>query len=311
MTALGDMILLRPLWLVGLVLVTLLTVVVLRHRRSLAGWRDLIEPRLLEFLETRGQVLVPRGGGIGVLFASIAVFAALGLSGPAARKSSAPSFRNLEVVFLLVDLSQSMTRGGNLEDAKAAAALVLAEAGTRPVALALYAGESYLVSPPTSDPAMLETMISVLDDHTLPDSGTRPDRALILARQTIAEAEARQADLIIVSDGGGIGPEADHAARVLREEGVRVSAVYVAPSETPYGMPAPNRDAMARLAEAGGGLLTDATDTATLTKLLRDARSRPTADSEIVALLFDDFGRWFLWPALVPALLLFRRRTKA
>lgn len=311
MNAAGEMILLRPLWLAGVVLAAGLAALVLRHRRSLGGWAGIIEPHLLRFLAARGQVQMPRGGGTAALFAAVAGLAALALSGPATRNDGAPGFRNHAVIFLLIDLSHSVTEGGNLEDVQAAAALVLAGAGTRPVALALYAGEAYLVSPPTSDPASLETVVSVLGAGTLPDGGSRPDRGLDLARRVIGAAEARQVDLIVVSDGGGFGPDADHTTRVLREEGVRVSAIYVAPADTPYGMPAPDREALARLAAAGGGIVTDATDTASLAALLDDTRDHATGDAEVAALLFKDHGRWFLWPALVPALLLFRRRVRA
>lgn len=311
MNVFADMVLLRPLWLTGLLFAAGLAVLVLRHRRSLGGWSDVIEPRLLEYLIDRGLLQIPRGGSTALLFVAIAVLVALGLSGPATRNEGAPTFRNHEVVFLLMDMSQSMTEGGGLDDAKAAAALVLAGAGTRPVALTLFAGEAYLVSPPTSDPSALETIVSVLGSDSLPDRGSRPDRALTLARRVIAEADAQSADLILLSDGGGIGPEAEHAARILRKEGVRISAVYVAPSKSPYGMPAPDRDAMARLADVGGGLLSDATDTTAISELLTEARGRLVADAEITALLFEDHGRWFLWPALVLSLLLFRRKVVA
>ncbi len=311
MTALGDIILLRPVWLVGAPAVAGFAILVLLHRRSLAGWRNIVEPHLLEFLAARGHVQAPRGTGTVSYLAAIAALAALGLAGPATRNHGAPTFRNHEIVFLLIDLSRSMTEGGNLDDAKASASLILAGAGTRPVALALFAGDAYLVSPPTSDPSALETIVSVLGPDTLPVAGSRPDRALTLARRVLIEADARAADIIVLSDGGGLGPEAEHAARALREDGVRVSAVYVSPSGEVYGMPAPDRQSMARIAEAGGGVLIDGTDTAALSDFLLERPGRLGADAEIAALLFEDHGRWFLWPALIPALLLFRRRVAA
>lgn len=311
MIALGDLVLLRPVWLAGLGLTAALVGLVLRHRRSLAGWADVVEPRLLAFLASRGQVRAPRGAGRAALLAAVAGLCALALAGPATRSQGTPGFRNHEVIFLLLDLSRSMTRGGSLDDAQAVAALVLAEAGTRPVALALYAGESYLVSPPTSDPRTLETTIAVLSAETLPDGGSRPDRALTLARRVLAEADAQRADLILVSDGGGLGPDAEHAARVLKAEGVRVSAVFVAPRTAPIEMPAPSRAAMARLAEAGGGALIEADETGELARLVADTRGHLTDDPELAPLLFDDLGRWLLWPALALALFLFRRRRPA
>lgn len=308
MIAFGDFVLARPFWLLGLPAAALLTALALRHRHGLSGWAQVVAPQFLAFLKARGHVLAPRGTASPLLLAAVAVLAALALCGPTTRTKDAPGFRNLAVVFLVLDLSRSMTRGGGLDDLKAAAAGVLTDAGTRPVALALFAGESYLVSPPTSDPATLETAIAVLGEDTLPDRGSRPERALQAARQVLADADARQADLILLSDGGGLGPEADHAARVLAAEGTRVSAVYVAPEAAPYGLPVPDRAALERLARAGGGRLGEAGDSASLTRLVSGS-GRLAPDSATAALLFHDHGRWLLWPALLPALLLFRRRS--
>ena len=310
MIAAGDLFLVRPLWLIALPLVLAGVVLLLRHRRGLSGWGEVIAPDFLRFLASRGHVLPPRGQDTAVILGALAGLIALALTGPATRNDAAPSFRHLDVVYLMIDLSDSVTQGGSLDDAKAAAAQVLSEVGTRPVALALFAGESYLVSPPTSDPATLETALAVLAADTLPDRGSRPDRALTEARQVLSEAGARQADVILISDGGGLGPEALHAARVLAAEGTRVSAAFVDPADPPHAMPVANRDAMAKLAEAGGGRLADADDTASVSRLL-DAGGLLAADATTAALLLKDFGRWLLWLALIPALLLFRRRQTA
>lgn len=310
MITLGEVVLLRPIWLIGLPVALGIVATLLHHRRALSGWGGVIAPEFLRFLESRGHVLPPRGQGTPVYLGAVAGLVALALSGPATRDESAPSFRNLDVVYLLIDLSDSMTQGGSLDDAKAAAALILSDAAARPVALALFAGESYLVSPPTSDPGSLETAIAVLSGDTLPDRGSRPDRALADARQVLNDADARRADLILISDGGGLGPEALHAARVLAAEGTRVSAVFVDPDAPPYGMPVSNRAAMSQVVEAGGGRLADAEDTAAISHILRGS-GMLTPDTTTAALLLREHGRWFIWPALIPALLLFRRRRVA
>ncbi|SFR12334.1 vWA domain-containing protein [Poseidonocella sedimentorum] len=309
MTGLEGLVLLRPEWLAALPLVALLAWLAMRGRRALSGWGAVIAPEFLRFLEGRGQVLRPRGLGIALPFAAVAGLAALALTGPATRQHDAPALRNLDVVFLLVDLSRSMTEGGSLDDVKAAAAQLLGEVGTRPVALGLYGSEAYLVSPPTSDPALLAPTLAVLDGETLPGAGSRTDRALALAQEVLGAANAQAGDVIVLTDGAGLGPEATHLARALDAGGTRVSAVYIAPRAAPYGMPGPDRAALLALTEAGGGRLADAEDSAALSRLIRGG-GRPAASGAAASLLFADHGRWLLWPALLPALMLFRRRAR-
>lgn len=310
MIELGDLVFTRPLWFIGLLVTAGLAALALRYRRTLAGWADVIEPRFMAFLRARGQIVAPVGHGGVLVIASVAMLIALALAGPSTRNERTSGFRNRDILFLLIDLSPSVTRGGALDDAKAAAVQLLAEARTRPVALALFSGEAYLVVPPTSDPAPLESTIAVLAEDTLPDHGSRPDRALELARHVLSGADARHADVIVLSDGGGAGPEADHAATVLDSEGVRVSAVYVGPAATPYGMPAPDRASLADLVAAGGGVMADARNSSDIAKLALGG-DRLVLDAEERAILFVDHGRLLLWPALILALTLFRRRKAA
>ncbi|MCS5602312.1 MAG: VWA domain-containing protein, partial [Paracoccus sp.] len=103
---------------------------------------------------------------------------------------------------LAVDLSPSVAQGGALSQAKfAAAGLAQALAG-RPVGLVLYGGEGFTASAPTLDIASLRTQIGVLDSETMPGQGTRAAAALALAGQMLEGLQ--RADLILISDGGGI-----------------------------------------------------------------------------------------------------------
>ena len=307
--AFADPTLLRPLWLMALPPIALAAWWAWWRRRGIPYWSSVLDPRLVPALERLGHIVKSRGGGNAVGLGSIATIVALSLSGPATRNQGAPSFRNLDVVFLLVDLSDSVTRGGGIDDVRAAAARVLSDANGRPVALAVFAGEAYLVSGPTDDPAALETTVAVMDAGTMPDRGSRPDRALDLVRTRLTESSALGGDAILISDGGGVGPEALHEAELLGKTGFPVSALFVEPGSRPYGMPPPNRDALEALVRAVGGALADARHPdAVMTRLQRRIGAE-VRDPRLATILFADHGRLILVLALFPAVLLFRRRA--
>lgn len=310
MTELQDFELLRPLWLIACPLALLAGGLVAFTSSGLARWNRVIDPELLSALRRLGHVTEARRDGAPWLIALTAALVASGLAGPATRNPDAPVLRNLDAVMILMDLSPSVTEGGGLDDAQAAVSRLIDRHGTRPLALGVYAAESFLVSVPTEDPAALQTVIAVADAETMPVGGSRPDRALDLARQTLADTAAARPDIILVSDGGGTGPEAEDRARQMAAAGMRVSAVFVPPDARPYGMPPGDRAGLAAVAAAGGGVTVDAGNLVGLEAILADRQGTANLDSTQRNLHFTDHGRWLLGLALVPLALLFRRRRE-
>lgn len=309
MIDLGGLILLRPLWLAVLPAVVGLAWLAMRRADGLSRWRRIIDPAFLPVLRQLGHVTEARRNTRPWLLGAAAALLALGLSGPATRNPDAPLFRNLDAVMILVDLSPSVARGGGLSHAQAAASRLLDRHGTRPVALALYAGESFLVSVPTEAPEALQSAIAVLAEDTMPVTGSRPDRALAMAERTLADAAAERPDVVLISDGGGLDPVAMDVARRMAGGGIRISGVYVPPGDAPYGLPPPDRAALAALAETGGGVLVDAGDTVRLEDVLSTRRAATATDTARRSLLFQDHGRIPVTLAVLVMLPLFRRRV--
>jgi Ca-activated chloride channel homolog len=302
--------LLRPLWLLALPLVAGLTVLAARRADRGGRWAALIDSDLMVALRRLGHIGDADRDVRPWLTGAAALLMVLGLAGPATRDPSAPTFRNLDVLMILLDLSPSMTEGGSLDDAKAAVARLIDSHGTRPVALSLFAGESFLVSVPTTEPETLLSAVAVIGPDTMPVAGSRPDRALAEAQKTLAEAAAERPDVILVSDGGAVGPKALSTARDLRATGARVSAVYVAPAALPYGAPPASREALVALATQGQGVLVDAGDLGPLTAQLADRHGSTGAEEIGGALLFTDHGPWLMALALLALLPLYRRRRE-
>lgn len=306
MTALWGYDLLRPLWLLAVPVVALLGVVFARRGQALGAWESAVDAPLLAALDRLGKV--SHGAGRTRWLAPLlAALIALALTGPAKQRRDGVAFRNLDGVVIAIDLSRSMVEGGRFDNAMTTARLVAQSVGSRQVALVVYGGDAYLASAFTSDAAALGQTIAFLDKDTIPDDGSRPERALALAGRMIADAEILLGDIVLVTDGGGIGPGARAEAVALQEAGVPLSTIHV-PSRA-AGAPLSKRSAVDALATAGGGARGDLLDPFPVTRTLEQGFQRRLSAMDDAVYRQRDYGRFLLLLAVFPALALFRRRA--
>lgn len=289
--------LLRPEWLLALPLIALLAGWLMRRAGRLGAWEQAARPELLRALQALGQV--QQGGrplGLLLAMASAALLASA-LAGPATERRAATSFRNLDGVIFVLDVSSSMI--GTEVDSDwprvlAAARMALSRLGSRPAALVLFGGDAYVGADLSRDLRQLGQTLTLLDGDTMPDPGSRPERGLALAAQMLDSAQIIGGDVLLISDGGGMTPATLALAETITRHGARLSTLG---------------DARLRpLAQVGGGRHFTLDQPEALAAFLSDdARTRLEADA--YPLLFkDDLGRWLLALALLPLLLLFRRR---
>ncbi len=289
------MILLRPLWLLALPAIALLALAIWRRGPDAGGWQGVLPAPMRAGLAALGQ-LDAGGWWLRCLPLLAAAVLGLGLAGPAVRRADAPVFAQSDAVILAIDMSPSIAQGQALQNAQAAAAGLLARLAGRPVGLILYAGEAYAVAAPTDDPATLETQIAVLDRDTMPDQGSRPAAAMALAAQMLAGL--KRADLVLISDGGGMDQAALAEAARLRGAGVRISALTVT------GDP-PSDLAALRTATDGAVAPFDAPG-----PVVRGlAASGLDRDPAMQAMQYRDLGPWLAVLALILLLPQFRRQA--
>ncbi|WP_158810065.1 VWA domain-containing protein [Beijerinckia sp. L45] len=303
MIALGDVALLRPWWLLALPLLALLFVLTKPKSGALTSWQRAVDSPLL-------AAMVARGGtsGAGRVWTPIVLAVIVGilaLSGPAIRSVDQDHLRNLDATLIVMDLSQDVAGGAQLRTAASAAHDVLDHSSARQAGLILYAGDAYLASALTDDTNGIDPLLFALDDKTVPDPGTRPDRALSLARKVLREAHIIQGDVVLITGGGGLDSEATRKeATALRTAGHRVDVL----SLTSSGEGDSRRSAaIAAVASAGGGLAEAALTPERVLAALSDQSIQHLGSSAIIAIGWRDIGRFLLIAAAFPLLLGFRR----
>jgi len=300
---------LRPWWLLGLV--PLLGLAVLSWRRPAFGpWGRLIGPEMLAILARLGWA---RGGGrdLARLWLPLAGLAlVLALAGPAIPREGREAHRRLDPMLLLLDLSPSIVASpGALTELRSAALRLLQGNEGRPVGLLVWAADAYLVSSPTTDAAGLEGTLAVLGADTMPVAGSRPDMALTMARDLFTGSGRGPglggADLVVISDGAGIGPRAEEEARRLASDGARIWGLAI--DLAAPGAPAPDPAALQRLALAGGGISLTAPEAQDLGARIAAAAQARLVRDPASGIALHDFGPWLLALAMICLLPLWRR----
>ena len=146
--------------------------------------------------------------------------------------------------------------------------------------------------------------LALLDANTMPVAGTRPSEALSLARRMISDAKILAADVVLVSDGGGIGQNAMTEADLLLRAGTPVSVI-----EVPG--PTDGAAALSALARIGGGVGGTLADPFPVARSISDSPVERLVLTGYPMLVLNDFGRYLLLLALIPAFMMLPRRRRA
>ncbi|WP_428028871.1 vWA domain-containing protein [Ancylobacter sp.] len=292
-----ELVLLRPWWLAALPFLLALALWQWRRGPAAGGWERVMPPAMFAAMRALGH-LQASAHSRGRAALAAAALLCLGLCGPAVPRADAPLLAGSGAILIALDMSPSVAESPALADAQAAAAAVLAAAEGRPVGLLLYAGEAYEVAAPTSDPATLESQIAVLARDIMPGNGSRPASALALARRMLQASP--DADLVLISDGGGVDDATRAEAGRLAGDGVRLSVLALA------GAAGGTSDSAA-LGTLGSVAAPARAPEPVLRRLSRGGALNP--DPALANLTFRDLGPLLAALAGIPLLGLFRRRA--
>ena len=309
---------LRPLWLLGLLMLPAIAWWCRVDARRNNPWHGHVDAHLLPHVLEGGAAVSRRGWTrwLGLLAAGAALLA---MAGPSWQKDDQPLWESKAPLVVALDLSSSILARdlppSRLPQARAKLATLLRERAGGQVALVAYANDAYTVAPLTEDAANVALFLDALGPDLMPEDGQRTDRAIAWSRTLLQQAGFAQGEILLLTDHADA--TAVSAAAKAHVAGYRVSALGLGTAqggvfETDAGLGQARLDAesLRRLSISGGGsyqtLTIDAADLRTLGVLDPQTGISESARGEKIA-SWRDGGFWLLPLVMVLVLPLFRR----
>ena len=205
----------RPLWLLVLLPVPFLLLLLWRSAQNASAWRKVIAPELLSAMLNESSE--KKDSRHWPLWLAAWLIAALALAGPTWQKLPQPIRKNDQALIILLDMSASMA-AQDVKPSRYARAVqkitdILRQRQDGTTALIVYAGDAHTVTPLTDDRRTIETLLPALSPFIMPAMGSRPDKAVALARNLANQAGLQEADLLLFTDG----METKDSARIAAE----------------------------------------------------------------------------------------------
>ncbi len=318
--------LLRPMWLLALLPLTIIFAMILSGGRNHSSWSSVVDDHLLPHLLVKdaeqGRWRWP------LLLGTAWLLAVIALAGPTWQRLPPLQFRpQVPPLVILLDLSRSMeTRDlqpSRIAVAKAKLRTLLRRLPQRPLSLVVYASTAHSVMPFTEDRKLIMEVLAVVTPEIMPGQGSRASEALSLAAELVESYRAKQADLLLVTDS--MDPQAMYLAPRLTEAGLRLS-VWGMGSERGGLVPDAQRGylitesgavtsrlqtkALAQLAAQGGGqYLIVSSDDRDVDSLIGSLPSPKPSSAVLIegdGVGWRDGGPWLVLALLPLALLMFR-----
>jgi len=328
---LSDFHFIRPA-LLWLLIPVLLVIYHLKHNaKKQSAWQNVISPHLLEFLFDSGS----RQGGkqksrsTFLLTSLVAILMIVAISGPSFRQKSVPVFQTEHAQVILLDLSLSMDatdiKPSRLERAKFKLMDLLDKTKEGTVALVVYAGDAFIISPLTSDANTITSIIPTLSTGIMPVLGSRPDIAIKKSIELLKNAKATHGEIIWLTDG--VDPEyIEDISSSIKQSPYQLSILAVG---TKQGAPIPLPDGNGFLKDNSGSIVVPKLEEANLTNISKQTNAgyvKLTADNSDIKYLqqyqewqaesnenmtnnkqmisrWIDDGYWIIWVALALFLL--------
>ena len=218
----------------------------------------------------------------------------IAISGPSFRQKSVPVFQAEHAQVILLDLSLSMNatdiQPSRLERAKFKLMDLLNKTKEGTVALVVYAGDAFIISPLTSDANTIVSMIPTLSTGIMPVLGSRPDIAIDKAVELLQNAKVTKGEIIWLTDG--VEPKfIESISSSILDSQYQLSILAVG---TEQGAPIPLPDGNGFLKDASGSIVVPKLDTQNLTNISNQTKAgfvKLTADNADIEYL-QQYQEW-------------------
>lgn len=322
----------RPNWLLLLLPLPLLLGILIKQRKSSGLWQKVIDPKLAKVMlnsAAHGQHTLPSWP----VWLTAWLIAVVALAGPTFTKMPQPVVKNQQALIILLDMSASMA-ATDIKPSRATRAVqkitdILRARPDGLTGLIVYAGDAHTVTPLTTDTRTITSLLPALSPFIMPSPGSRPDKAVQLARTLAANSGVKEADILLITDNL-LAKDAQRLEQALRP-GLNLKIIAIGSSE---GAPVPLPTG-GFLRDGQGQIVVPKLDLGTIKSISQDLnvpwRSLSLDDSDWQTLLsatnadnltnnlthsensteqFDlwrDDGYWLILLILPLSLLLFRR----
>lgn len=294
---------LRPWWLLMSLPLLGLVFALWRQKPQLHAWSAICDPHLLDHLLQKkgtGQ----RMGSLSCLLISI-LFMIISSAGPVWYKLPVATYKPVQHRILVLDMSENMMAGdlspNRLSRAKFKLRDLLAHKDIGQFGLVAFTGEPFIVSPLTDDGQTIASLLSSLTPDIMPVTGQNLTTALDAANQLIKQAGYAYGQILVLT-ADSPSSEAIALAKKLAQSGISSSIMPIKADKKLNPL-------YQRFADAGEGqVLKYSSDSSDLTQwITASANKQFTLNKEEDIPLWRDEGRWFLIPALLLLLPVFRR----
>ena len=194
---------LRPWWLLALLPLIILVYLWVRRTRQQSAWSAAISQPLLDVLLDSSVASTAKRLRAAMWLA--ALFAVLGLAGPAWEKLPQPVEKKSDALVIVMDLSLSMfaqdVTPSRIAKARQKIVDVLRMREEGSTGLVAYAGDGHAVVPITDDRHTIENLLSALSPVMMPVFGSRPATGLALARELFRNAGLFEGRILLITDG--------------------------------------------------------------------------------------------------------------
>lgn len=193
----------RPLWLLGCLLILVIYILRSRAKRSKSGWDAVVAPELLNVLvPERSRQKIRRV--FDVIMAVALFVACFAMAGPTWSQIPLPVEQQRDDLVLVLDCSTSMYAEdivpSRLIHAKQKITDILRNRDEGRTALVAYAGDAHIVTPLTHDVETIQHLLASVEPRIMPIAGSNPDHALELAWHLLEQGANGVGRILVITD---------------------------------------------------------------------------------------------------------------
>jgi len=198
----ADFHFIRPLWFLALIALFFAMYLLKKMRVNQSGWQGLLPKHLANVLITNSSNSKPFSLTIPFIVGLLAITA---MAGPSWQKLPQPVYQLARGSVLIMDMSYSLyatdLSPNRLTRSRYKAVDLLDKINEGEIGLIAYAGDAFVISPLTEDINNIKLLLPSLSPDLMPELGSDPMRALLLADEMLKNAGHQSGDIYWFTDG--------------------------------------------------------------------------------------------------------------